>query len=226
MAFYGAWKPGFVFANIHEERSKSRPLDDVRRLVRHGPIYPALTIWLLWNFAPGSLTPLQYHLQNALHGEDFRWGEWNAIFTVSFIPAFMAYGVLCRRIALATLLRWGTVIAVPQFIPLLMVHSVMGALLAAIPMGLMGGIATAAYFDLIIRSCPRGLQGTTLMMSGALYFVASRFGDLLGAGIYDRFGGFGVCVIVITIVYALILPTLALVPKNLIDYADGEAPDG
>ena len=36
-------------------------------------------------------------------------------------------------------------------------------------MGLMGGIATAAYLDLLIRSCPRGLQGTTLMLSTGLY---------------------------------------------------------
>ena len=91
------------------------------------------------------------------------------------------------------------------------------------PIGLMGGVATAAYLDLIIRSCPRGLQGTTLMMSGGLYFIASRFGDVLGTILYDHYGGFAVCVIAITVVYALILPTLLLVPKGLIAYADGES---
>ena len=44
-----------------------------------------------------------------------------------------------------------------------------GALIAAAPIGLMGGVATAAYLDLMIRSCPRGLQGTLLMMSLSLY---------------------------------------------------------
>jgi hypothetical protein len=44
--------------------------------------------------------------------------------------------------------------------------------------GLMGGVAAAAYLDLIIRFCPRGLQGTTLMVSGSLFFVASRFDDV------------------------------------------------
>jgi hypothetical protein len=86
----------------------------------------------------------------------------------------------------------------------------------------MGGLATGAYLDLIIRSCPRGLQGTTLMMSWSLYYVVSRFGDVLGTQLYDRYGGFTVCVIAITIVYALILPALLLVPKHLIATADGQ----
>ena len=46
----------------------------MKRLVRHWPIYPAMLIWLLWNFAPGSTTPLQYHLQNTLHATDAQWG--------------------------------------------------------------------------------------------------------------------------------------------------------
>ena len=89
----------------------------------------------------------------------------------------------------------------------------------------MGGVATAAYLDLIIRSCPRGLQGTTLMMSVGLYWIASRFGDVLGTSLYDHYGGFAACVVAITVVYALILPTLLLVPKRLIASADGETPE-
>src|ERR1035441_10255747 len=40
---------------------------------------PALLIWVLWNFAPGATTPLQYHLQNTLHASDAQWVQWNAI---------------------------------------------------------------------------------------------------------------------------------------------------
>ena len=134
----------------------------------------------------------------------------------------MVFGLLCRKFPLKTLLLWGTVVAVPQLIPLLFIHSVAGALIAAVPIGLMGGVATASYLDLIIRSCPRGLQGTTLMMSGGLFFIASRFGDVLGTILYDYYGGFAVCVIAITVAYALILPTLLLVPKSLIATADGK----
>ncbi len=224
VAIYGAWKPASVFDHLRAEREDgARPRDDLRRLVRHWPIYPALLIWLLWNFAPGAATPLQYYLQNTLHASDAAWGWWNAIFAASFIPTFLAYGHLCRKFALRRLLWWGTAVAVPQMVPLLFIHSVAAALIAAAPMGLMGGVASAAYIDLLIRSCPRALQGTTLMLSSALFFVAARFGDVLGTILYDRYGGFTVCVIAITAVYALILPTLLLVPKRLIASADGEA---
>jgi MFS family permease len=224
LAIYAVWRPASVYDNVRNEHGPATlPLDDVKRLMRHWPIYPALLIWLLWNFAPGSATPLQYYLQNILHAEDAQWGQWNAIFGISFIPTFMLFGLLCQNFPLKTLLLWGTVAAIPQMVPLLFIHSVTGALITAVPIGLMGGVATASYLDLIIRSCPIGLQGTTLMMSSALYFIASRFGDVLGTLLYDYYGGFGVCVIAITVVYALILPTLLLVPKHLIATADGQA---
>jgi MFS family permease len=226
IALYALWKPAEVFDNISVENGAGRhPIEDLKRLVRHWPIYPALLIWLLWNFAPGSTTPLQYHLQNTLHATDAQWGEWNAIFAASFIPTYIVYGLLCRKVPLKSLLLWGTVLAVPQMVPLLFIDTMTQALIAAVPIGLMGGLATGAYLDLIIRSCPRGLQGTTLMMSSSLYFVVVRFGDVLGTYLYDRYGGFAVCVIAITIVYALILPSLLLVPKHLIATADGQAPD-
>ena len=226
VAVYAVWKPRSVFDNVRaEHETAAHPLKEFKRLVWHWPIYPALLIWLLWNFAPGSATPLQYYLQNTLHAEDAQWGQWNAIFAASFIPTFMVFGLLCQRFPLKTLLLWGTVVAVPQMVPLLFIHSVTGALIAAVPIGLMGGIATAAYLDLIIRSCPRGLQGTTLMMSGGLFFIGSRFGDVLGTNLYEYYGSFSACVIAITVVYVLILPTLLLVPKRLIATADGQTPD-
>jgi hypothetical protein len=225
IALYGLWKPRAVFDNISVENGAgSRPIKDLKRLVRHWPIYPAMLIWLLWNFAPGSTTPLQYHLQNTLHAADAQWGQWNAIFAASFIPTYIVYGLLCRRFPLKTLLLWGTILAVPQMVPLLFIHTMTQALIAAVPIGLMGGLATGAYLDLIIRSCPRGLQGTMLMMTSSLYFVVVRFGDVLGTNLYDRYGGFTVCVLAITIVYALILPTLLLVPRGLIATADGQTP--
>src|SRR5262249_18179554 len=63
IAVYALWKPASVFDNVHDEHlAGDSPLADIKRLSRHWPIYPASLIWLLWNFAPGSSTPLQYHL--------------------------------------------------------------------------------------------------------------------------------------------------------------------
>jgi len=224
VALYATWRPTSVFDNVRAELDGSVTiLGDLRRLARHWPIYPALLIWFLWNFAPGSNTALQYYLQNTLHAVDSQWGLWNAIFAGSFIPTFLVFGALSQRFPLKHLLLWGTIAAVPQMVPLLFIHSIAGALIAAAPMGLMGGVATAAYLDLIIRSCPKGLQGTTLMLSSSLFFVVSRVGDVFGTQLYEMYGSFDVCVIAITVVYASILPALLLVPRDLVATADARA---
>jgi hypothetical protein len=230
MAVIGAfaiWRPRSVFDNVHEEHAPVfHPWADFLRLLRHRPIYPALGIWFLWNFAPGSATPLQFYLQDKLHADDATYSLWNAWFTASFIPTYMLYGWLCRRVKLGKLIFWGTVIGVPQMIPLLFIQTPTQALFTAVPSGLMGGLCTAAYIDLIMRSCPKGLEGTIVMMMTAFYWFVSNLGDLLGTVLYQKYGGFGVCVAAITIVYALILPTLLLVPKRLLATADGETPEG
>jgi len=119
---------------------------------------------------------------------------------------------------------WGTIVAVPQMIPLTLIHSANLALALAVPIGLLGGVATAAYFDLAMRSCPPGLQGTLMMLVDGVLALSNRGGDLLGSRIYNSSPahGFLYCVIATTIVYALILPLILLVPKELIATADGE----
>ncbi|HLY81136.1 MAG TPA: MFS transporter [Caulobacteraceae bacterium] len=227
IGLFAIWRPRVVYDNVHEEHAPAfRPWADVVRLLRHWPVYPALFIWFLWNFAPGSATPLQFYLQDKLHADDATFSLWNAVFSGSFIPTFMLYGALCRKVNLGKLIFWGTVVGVPQMVPLLFIHTPTQALWAAVPSGLMGGVCSAAYLDLIMRSCPKGLEGTIVMMSTAFYWLVSRMGDVLGTVLYQKFGGFGVCVAAITIVYALILPALLLVPKKLLATADGETPAG
>jgi hypothetical protein len=88
----------------------------------------------------------------------------------------------------------------------------------------MGGVATAAYFDLAMRSCPPGLQGTLMMLVDGVLALSARAGDLLGARIYNSSPahGFTYCVIATTVVYALILALIPLAPKMLIATKDGE----
>lgn len=220
LSIYGVWKPGSVFGSIRDENPPgTRSVNKLKKFFGHWPIYPALVIWLLFKFAPGVSTPLQYYLQDTLNAQDHIWGEWNAIFYASRIPVFLLYGLLCRRFPLRSLVWIGTFVTIPQFLPLLFVDSVTKALIAAAVIGIMGAIANAAYIDLIIRSCPNGLQGTTLMLASALYYVSNRFGDYWGVILYS-YGGFAACVAAITVVYCLIVPVLLLVPKELTAYAD------
>jgi hypothetical protein len=223
LVLYGWLRPSIVFDNVRaERRGRAHPNYDLGRLAKHWPIYPALLIWMLWAFAPGTDTALRNYLQDIVHATGTQYGEWSGLFSISFIPTSFVFGIICTRLSLDRLLLWGTLIGIPQMIPVLFVHSMNSAFVAAVLMGLTGGVATAAYMALIIRSCPPGLQGTVLMLSVALAVVSGRVGDLLGTRLYHDLGGFQICVIAITIVYTLILPTLLLIPRTLICTADGE----
>ncbi|SDC83295.1 Major Facilitator Superfamily protein [Cupriavidus sp. YR651] len=227
IAVLGLWKPISVFGHAYE-KPQARGADfvgNVRRLVKHKAVYPALLICFLWNFAPGSATPLQFYLTNELHASDSIYSYYNGIFAAAFIPTFLLYGFLCRKVSLNKLLWWGTIVAVPQMIPLAFIQSPNLALVLAVPIGLMGGIATAAYFDLAMRSCPPGLQGTLMMLVDGVLALSARAGDLLGSWIYHSGAalGFTYCVIATTVVYALILPLIPLAPKALIATRDGES---
>ena len=247
VSLYGLWKPRVVFEKLNDnDGPKLNVFADIARLLKWWPMYPAMFIWMLWSFSPGSVTVLQYYLSNTLHANDTQFGNWNALFAAAFLPTFLVYGYLCQKVALRGLLWWGTIIGIPQMIPLIFVHTVTSALWLAAPIGLMGGICSAAYIDLLIRSCPPGLQGTVMTLATTGYYIAVRFGDLLGTAVYQNYliylrpltrmfgfgwvggpvqnghGGFIVCAILTTLVYAMIIPILLTVPKRLIDKRDGQ----
>jgi MFS family permease len=223
IALLGLSAPKSLFARGAAEPPTATPWADILRLLRHGPVWPVMAIQLLWQFAPAQGIVLQYHITNTLHATDAQWGAWNAIFYGSFLPVYLAYGFLCRRAPLSWLLWIGFIIAVVQMVPLLFVRTAVGALWAALAMGLVGGLGQAALVDLTIRAAPRGLQGTMIMLFMSIYYIAVRFGDLLGTEVYDHHGGFVPAVVVTIIVYALILPLLLLVPRRLTATRDGEA---
>jgi MFS family permease len=222
----GAWKPRAVFEHAYDapQAQGSSVLGDLKRLVRHKAIYPAVLLMLIFSFTPGGQTPLQYYLTNHLHASDAAYGDFTAIFAASFVPTFLLYGWLCKRVRLGRLLFWGIVISIPQMIPLAFIHTADEALILAVPIGAMGGIVTAAIYDLTMRSCPPGLQGTLMMMVAGGYALSTRGSDLLGSAIYASSPrwGFVYCVIAITLVYATMLPVMLMIPRPLLATADGQ----
>jgi len=223
LSLYGLWRPRFVFDSFADERDPTRSLiADIGKLLRHKAVYPAIIIWILWEFSPGSYTVLQVYVTTTLHASDALWGEYNAIYYAAFVPTYLLYGWLCRRMAMRPLLVLSTLVGIPQMIPLIFIHSAQGALFWAAPIGLMGGMAGAGYMDLIMRSCPKGLQGTMQGLAIAGFWLAIRFGDLLGTHLYDAFHSFPICAWVTTAVYVLILPVLILVPHAVTNAREGE----
>jgi MFS family permease len=227
LALLSLWKPKAVFEHAYDKplAKRSDLWGDIKRLLRHRAAFLAVLIMFLFQFAPGSNTPLQYYLTNTLHASDSVYGFYYAIFLSAFIPVFVLYGYLCRYVSLEKLLWWGTIITVPQMVPLVFIHSGTEAMWWALPIGMMGGIAAGAYYDLSIRACPPGLQGTLMMMVDGVYYLSYRGGDVLGSWIYasSPAHGFLYCVIATSTVYALILPLLLLIPRELITTRDGEA---
>jgi hypothetical protein len=195
---------------------------DVPRLLTHKPVLAALAIWFLWNFAPGTQTVLQFYLADMHKASGFDWGAFNAIYAYSFLPTVLLFGFLSGRVGPNRLLLLATLIGIPQMLPLLWIDSVQSAMFAAIPIGLMGGMAETAYLALIIRSAPNGLEGTTTMLASSLYMFSGRLGNVLGASIYQEYG-FVACAVSAILVYALILPLLPLVPTSPTSSKDDES---
>jgi hypothetical protein len=223
---FGLWKPDSVFSHAYDNfhaRGTSL-IGDVRRLLKHRAVYPAVLINFMWYFMPGANTPVQFYLTNHLHASDSLYSDHQGIFLASNIPAFLLYGWLCTKAPLRKLLWWSTIVGVPSMIPLAFINSPERAITLAVPMGLMSGLGTAAYYDLTMRSCPAGLQGTLMMLVTAVWMFSLRGGDLLGSKIYASSPAHGIwyCVIAMTAVYVLILPLLWMIPEEIIATADGE----
>jgi MFS family permease len=226
VTLFGLLKPVTIFPEGERESegkraAKASLLADLGRLARHRPIYPALLAYILWAFTPGTGTPLQYHLANTLHATDSQWGQFLAITSLSMIPTFLLFGFLASRAPLGRLLAWSVVIGAPGLIPMLFVHSATGALVLAVLFGLSCGLGNAAFLNLMIRVCPTGLEGTMMMLAGSMVAIAARFGDVLGAALYDRWHNFTVCVAVGAATTAAILLVLPFLPKAVTADADG-----
>ena len=226
LCLYGFLKPRAVFSHAYDNPHARGTtfLGDLKRLAKHRAVYPAVLIILLWNFMPGFSTPMQFYLSNQVHAPDAVYANFNCIFYGSYIPVVVAYGILCTRFPLRKLLWWGAIVGVPSLIPLAFIHSGQQVLVMAAPMGLMSALGQCAFYDLAIRSCPPGLQGTLMMAADAVNNLAGRASDVLGTKIYglSPTHGFLYCVIAMTAVFTLILPVLLLVPKELIANSDGE----
>jgi MFS family permease len=213
---FGLTGPKRLFDDAMPEPSTLTPLADIGRLVRTWAIYPALLIQLLWQFGPGVGIALQYHLANDLKASDSQVGIWYALFYGSFIPVYLLYGWLAQRLSLKALVWIGAVLAVAQMAPLLVVHTPDQAMWAAVALGVLGGVGQPAFFDLCMRSAPRGLEGSMMMLVWSMYWIAVRGGDLWGADLYDHHGGFNTALIATIVVYAAILPLILLVPRRIL----------
>jgi hypothetical protein len=226
LSIFGYWKPASIFRHAYDNpRAQGATfLADVRRLVKHRAIYPVVLINLLWYFSPGAFTPMQFYLTNQLHAPDATYGYFLGILNFCFVPTVVLYGFLCQKFPPRKLLLWSVLIGIPQFLPMALIQTGQEALLAAVPIGLMGGMANVACIDIAMRACPPGLQGTLMMIISATFSLSMRGGDVFGTWLYglSPAHGFLYCVLAITLTYALILLVIPFLPQYLTASPDGE----
>jgi Na+/melibiose symporter-like transporter len=223
IALFGAFGPRRLFEEGRSEPQTLTPLADLKRLLRAWPVYPALLIQLMWQFAPAAGAALGFHLSGDLHATDAQVGQFFAVFYGSFIPTYLIYAILAQRFSLRVLMWLGALLAIPQMAPLLFITRADLAVWAGVPMGVLGGIGQVAFMDLAMRACPKGLEGTMMMLLWSCYWISYRLGDLWGGDLYDHHGGFSVAIWATIAVYAAILPVLLLVPRRIVASADAHA---
>src|SRR3569832_963733 len=148
VTLFAFWKPKAVFAKLYDKpiAKGSNLIGDLKRLVRHRAVYPAVAINLLFNFAPGANTPLQFYLTDKLHASDAVYSNYIAVFVVAFVPMFFVYGWLCKRVTLSKLLWWGTIITIPQMVPLILIQSPAAAVWLVLSFGMKGGFVVGVFF--------------------------------------------------------------------------------
>ncbi len=218
------WRPAAVFATATKSTAPALDIRSFRALLpllRKPSLYLPVIIMFLWNFSPGWTTPLLYYLTNTVKLSSEQYGNFGAIQNAAMVVFTLVYLVLCRRLRLVWLLWLGTVLGVIGAPLLLIIHRWPEAVFVALFTGAANAIAVSAYFDLLIRACPPKMEGTVFMLGSAMFALAGACSDVVGSKLFER-GGFGLALLVTAIMTALVLPMVALLPRHLIDYRDGE----
>jgi len=217
------WKPSEVFDRISSGggRSLDKTWGDVRLLMRHRGFWLAVAIWGLWAFSPSGPTPLMFFLTDTLKMNPIQYSTFNAIFNGAALPTILLFGFLCKRFSLWRLLLLSTIIGIPQWMPVMFIHSPIQSYVVAAVIGLAGGLASTAYYGLLFRACPEELAGTGMLMAGSVSVIVVELGNVLGGFIYQKWG-FAGCAIITTVAYVFLLPLCYMLPRSLVQPHDDE----
>lgn len=224
MILFAVWHPRSIFKSKDEVFVNVIPEGigpAISRLLRHGAVYlPALAIFL-FEFAPGWGTPLLLYLTNHKGLTEAQFGDSQGWLRFGQIAAALSYTLLCTRFRLKPLLYWGTLLAVIGGPAFLLIHSPGQANIVSFIGGICCGIALASYYDLLVRSCPKELEGVAFMLFAGMLALAGDTSDILGSALYER-GGFVMAIGISTAVTALIFIPVFFVPRSVADPQEGE----
>ena len=180
-----------------------------RRLRERGePLWPVAAVLFLHSFSPGWGTPLLYYLTDTVHLSSDAFGICRAAQHGGVLVAAGLYALLHRRLPFERLLFIVVAVNVLPAFGFLLIRDAAGAFVVCAVIGLLCGLSSVAVFDLLMRSCPRGLEGAGTAAGFSAIGLASALGDVAGATLYAH-GGFVTCLVVDAVATAAILPLLS-----------------
>jgi MFS family permease len=218
------WRPRQLF-DVEGLEVKSIPENlgqSIRRLLRHRPLFLPSLAEFLWAFAPGWGTPLFFFLTKDRHLGMDAYGSALGLIGIGVTVGSLAYMAVCNFVSVRILSVWGTVGGVlgAALFYLIRDKDPVSANVFCFLAGVSCGIPLGSYNDLIIRSCPKELEGAAVMVftSGSLF--AADFSDLVGSFLYER-GGFLLALAGTALTTGLIIPVLFLIPRSVTDPKEG-----
>jgi hypothetical protein len=202
------WRPAGVFAH-----KPSRPVRSSRvaGLFRDRGMRNAAIILVLYNFSPGWATPLLYYLTDRLGLSSQAFAACRAGQYGSVLAAAALYGFLCRRYPLKRLLHWALLVNVFSGFLFLLARGPLEAVAVSALVGLLVGFANVALFDLLMRCCPNGVEGSGTALGHSVFAAAGAGADLFGAWLYQGHG-FAACLLADAVATALVFPLLRSLP--------------
>lgn len=220
IAVQGLWRPRAIFAADATSGGASESgRAALHRLLRHKPLRPTIVILLLWNFAPGWGTPFLYYLSEDVGLSSQAFGVCKAVNLGCIAITAVLYGFLCQHQPLRRMLWWGVCINIPPGALFLLIGSAPAAIAVSAIVGLACGLGNIAVFDLLLRSCPKNLEGSATMLGFAALTAADAGADLLGSVLYEH-GGLVLCLVLDALATLCILPFLARLPAAMVDTQD------
>jgi MFS family permease len=102
-----------------------------------------------------------------------------------------------------------------------LIHSPTEANIISFLAGISCGLALAAYYDLLVRCCPKELEGVAFMLTYGALTLASDSSDIFGSWLYEK-GGFRLALIFATIATGLIFIPLLALPRAISEPEEGE----
>ena len=223
LGLFGKWKPAGVYEGLATSGTTNLAnfWSEVRALAKRRAFWIAAVIWGLWAFSPGANTPIYYYMTTTLKMSQTQYSLYDGLTTFTLVPTVLLFGLLIKRFSLWPLVLIATVVAIPQMIPLMLIHNAAQSYIAATFMGLTGGLANAAYWSLVIRASPQGLAGTGMLMAISFGHLSVHGSDILGGWLFKHWGFTG-CAVVTTVAYLFLVPLVFMLPRALVKAADDE----